>query len=209
MDPRPSPILALAPKAMMFRRESSPNMPILLCLRPNLPATRSQGALTDAARPLLGLSVLVVLLNERPEIVDLFLVLDTGERHLGAGNLRLRVLDVVLELSLVPGDAGILVGVRIGIIRRGTGLAAVQSVELWAHLAPGACADRVAGHAFVERRLAGRDILRQRRGCGGRRCDNNQCAQRQFFQGVLFVVSGVSSAAVCCTGRWPVGDLLF
>jgi hypothetical protein len=101
------------------------------------------------------------------EIVDLFLVLDAGERHPGAGNLRLRILDVILELSLVPGDAGIPVGVRIGIIRRGTGLAAVQSVELRTDLVPGAFADRVADQAFVERRLAGRDVLRQRRGCGG------------------------------------------
>jgi hypothetical protein len=88
-----------------------------------------RGLFSDRLSPtgaaLLGLSVLVVLRNERPKIVDLFLVLDAGERHLGAGNLRLRVLDVVLELSLVPGDAGILVGVRIGLIRRCTGLAAV------------------------------------------------------------------------------------
>src|ERR1700716_3681516 len=123
---------------------------------------------TGAALP--GLSVLVVLRNEGPEIVDLFLVLDAGERHLGAGNLRLRVLDVVLELSLVPGDAGILVGVRIGIMRRGTGLAAVEPVELRADLVLGACADRVAGHAFVERCLAGGGVLRQRCGRGGRRC---------------------------------------
>jgi hypothetical protein len=72
---------------------------------------------------LLRLSVLVVLADERPEIVDLFLVLDAGECHSGAGNLRLGILDVILELRFVPGDAGILVGVRIGITRRGTGLA--------------------------------------------------------------------------------------
>jgi hypothetical protein len=42
-------------------------------------------------------------------------------------------------------------------IRRGAGLAAVKSVEFGADL--GAFADRVAGQAFIERRLAGRDVL--------------------------------------------------
>src|SRR6185437_11712793 len=52
-------------------------------------------------------------------------------------------------------------------------------------LVPGifAFADRVASHAFIERALAGRDILGQRGGYGGRRCDNNQRAQREFFHG--------------------------
>ncbi len=72
--------------------------------------------LVKSARPSgqsLDLSVLVVLREKRPQVVDFFLVLDPGEYHLGAGNLRLGILDVVLELGLVPGDAGILVGVRI------------------------------------------------------------------------------------------------
>src|SRR5713101_1590689 len=77
---------------------------------------------------LLRLAVLVVLRDEGPEVVGLFLGLDAGECHLGAGDLGLRVLDVVEELILVPGDAGILVGVGIGIIRRGAGLAAVEPV---------------------------------------------------------------------------------
>jgi len=102
------------------------------------------------------------LRDERPEIIDLLLVLDAGERHLGAGNLRLRVLDVFLELGLVPGDAGILVGIRIVVVRRGAGLAAVDAVELGTDLVLGAFADRVAGQAFVERGLAGGGVLRQR-----------------------------------------------
>src|SRR5260370_41906226 len=70
------------------------------------------------------LSVLVVLREKRPEVAGFLLVLDAGEHHLGAWNLRLGVLDVVLELGLVPGDAGILVGVRIGIALRRAGVAA-------------------------------------------------------------------------------------
>src|SRR5258708_39285727 len=97
---------------------------------------------------LLDLSVLVVLREERPEIVDFFLVLDAGECHFGAGNLRLRILDVFLELGLVPGDVGILVGVRVGITLSRAGLAAVEPVHLRANLVLGALADRMAGHAF-------------------------------------------------------------
>src|ERR1700676_2993512 len=92
----------------------------------------------------LCLAVLVELRNIGPEVVDLFLVLDAGKRHLGAGDLRLGVLDVFLELRLVPGDARILVGVGVGIIRRRAGLAAVEPVQLRADLVLGAFADRVA-----------------------------------------------------------------
>src|SRR5258706_16054856 len=115
---------------------------------------------------LLGLSVLVVLLKKRPEIAGFLLVLDSGEYHLGTGNLRPGVLDVVLELGLVPGDAGILVGIRVGITLRRAGVAALEPVEFRADLVPGAFPDRVAGNAFIERSLSGRDVLRER--CGGR-----------------------------------------
>src|SRR5258706_15083200 len=130
-----------------------------------------------AARALLDLSVLVVLREERPEIVDFFLVLDAGECHFGAGNLRLRILDVFLELGLVPGDAGILVGVRVGITLSRAGVAAVEPIEFRADLVLGAFADRVTGHALIERGLASRDVLRERCGGGERRGDGNQRAQ--------------------------------
>src|SRR3954447_7482599 len=104
---------------------------------------------------LLGLAVLAVLREERPEVVGLFLVLDAGEHHLGAGNLRLRLLDVFEELVLAPGNAGILVGIRIGIAFGGAGLAAVDAVQLRLDLVLGAFANRMAGQAFVERGLAG------------------------------------------------------
>src|SRR5712672_336656 len=120
------------------------------------------------------LSVLVVLREKRPEVAGLLLVLDAGEYHLGAGNLCLGVLDVVLELGLVPGDAGILVGIRVGITLSRAGVAAVEPIEFRADLVLGAFADRVAGRALIERGLAGRDVLRESHGCGERRCDGNQ-----------------------------------
>src|SRR5438445_11540862 len=111
---------------------------------------------------LLRLAVLVELRDVGPEVARLFLVLDAGEDNLGAGDLRLGILDVVEELILAPGDAGILVGVGIGIALDGAGLAAIEAVEHGADLVLGAIADRVAGHALVERGLAGIGVLRQR-----------------------------------------------
>src|SRR6266436_8832858 len=136
------------------------------------------------------LSVLVVLREKRPEVAGFLLVLDSGEYHLGTGNLRLRVLDVVLELGLVPGDAGILVGIRVGITLRRAGVAAVEPVELRTDLVPGAFADRVAGHAFIERGLADRDVLRQRCGCGCRRCEDDQRARCRVFHVCSSWISG-------------------
>src|ERR1700761_4115768 len=131
----------------------------------------------------LDLTVLVVLRHERPEIVDLLFVLDAGEGHLGARNLGFGILDVLLELGLVPGDAGVLVGVRVGVIRRGSGLAAVEPVELRADLVLGAFADGVAGKAFVEGRFAGGDVLRQRGRCRDGRGKDDQRAHGRFFHG--------------------------
>src|ERR1700761_8875211 len=94
----------------------------------------SRGKPRKGEDPLLGFSILTELRDVGPEIVDLFLVLDTGEGHLGAGNLRPRILDVFLELGLIPGDARILVGIGVIVIRHSTGLAAVEPVELWPDL---------------------------------------------------------------------------
>ena len=112
-------------------------------------------------RELLRLAVLVVLREERPEVAGFLLVLDPGEHHFGAGDLGLGILDVVLEGGFIPGDAGILVGLGIGIALRGAGFAAFQPVEFRADLVFGAFADCVAGQALVEGGFAGGDILRQ------------------------------------------------
>src|SRR5688500_4584736 len=55
----------------------------------------------------------VELLEVCDKVVDALLVLETGIDHLGAGDLGLWVLDVLLEDRLVPGDAGALVGRRV------------------------------------------------------------------------------------------------
>src|SRR5258708_9458471 len=95
------------------------------------------------------LSVLVVLREKRPEVAGFLLVLDAGEHHFGAWNLRLVVLDVVLELGLVPGDAGILVGIRVGIALRRAGVAGGEPGEFRARLFLVAFADRVASPGFI------------------------------------------------------------
>src|ERR1019366_3688264 len=48
----------------------------------------------------------------------------------------------------------------------------------------------MTGHAFVESRLAGGDVLRERGRCCCGRCDDDQRAQFQFFHVMLFVGFG-------------------
>ena len=74
--------------------------------------------------------------------------------HLGAGDLGVRILDVFLEVLLVPDDARILV--RVGIVEPayGAGLAAVEAVEHGADFVLRARADGMARQALLERIFA-------------------------------------------------------
>src|SRR5580698_1290586 len=118
-----------------------------------------------------------------PEIVDLLRVLDAGKDHFGAGHHAARILDVFLELRLVPDDAGVLVGVGIIEAVDAAGMAAVKAVQLGADLVLGAIADGVAGQALVERNFALGDVLRRGRCyglCGGAcRYDDQACGNKQ------------------------------
>src|SRR3974390_724080 len=89
----------------------------------------------------LGVTLGVQLLDVGPQVVDFLLVLDASEDHFGAGDLGPWILDVFLEVRLVPNDAGILVGAGIVEARNGAGLAAVEAVELRADLVLRAGAD--------------------------------------------------------------------
>ena len=71
-----------------------------------------------AVRDLLLLPLGIELREIGPQVARFSLVLDAGEDHLGAGNLAARILDVFEEHVLVPGDAGILVGLGIAVTRR-------------------------------------------------------------------------------------------
>src|SRR5579863_8633447 len=55
------------------------------------------------------------LLEIGDDVVDVGLRGEPGERHLGAGDLAARVLEIFLQRRLIPGEAGILVGVAVGI----------------------------------------------------------------------------------------------
>src|SRR5689334_11539774 len=90
-----------------------------------------------------------------PQVVDLLVVLDAGEEHLGALNHPARILDIFLELGLAPGDARILVGVAVIVAGGRPRLAAVEAVELRTNAVLGALADLVAGHALLENGFAG------------------------------------------------------
>src|SRR4029079_7953613 len=77
---------------------------------------------------LLDFALSIKLLDVGPQVLGLLLVLDAGKDHFGVRDLYPGILDVILEALLVPGDAGILVGVGIAEIRDAAGLAAVESV---------------------------------------------------------------------------------
>src|SRR5580704_8344958 len=152
--------------------------PLLVAFAPN----QSAGPAPLGRLLFLDAAVGIELADIGPQVVDLLLVLDAGEDHLGAGHLGPRVLDVVLELRLVPDDAGILVGVGIGEIGDAAGMPAVQPVQLGADLVQRVVADRMAGQAFVERNLALGDVLRRRRigRCSKKRGRYNQRPHYQF-----------------------------
>src|SRR5262245_35693234 len=117
-------------------------------------------------RSSLLLAVGAELLEIGPQVVGLGLAPQPDEHHLGAGDLGLRVLDVVLEGRLVPGEAGALVGARIAVAVDGARLAPVERIERRADLVLGPFADRVAGDALLEHDLAGGGIAGER-GAGG------------------------------------------
>src|SRR5262245_25147761 len=108
---------------------------------------------------LLLLSIGTVLFEIGPEVGGFLFVLDAGKDHLGVRNLGAWVFDVFLESLLVPGDAGIFVGVGIIEIWRCARMTAVNTIEYWPHLVLGAFADGMAGEALLEGLFAGRHVL--------------------------------------------------
>src|SRR5690348_14765331 len=99
---------------------------VLWC-RPPCRLECRQGITRDESALLrLDVAVLVELRDIGPEVVKLALLLDSGENHFDARNLGLGILDIFLELLLVPGNTGILHGVRIGIACFGAGLASCR-----------------------------------------------------------------------------------
>ena len=63
----------------------------------------------SSRRALLFTAISSELFEIAPHIRKFFVTLDAGKNHLGAWNLRARILDIFLERFLVPGDAGVLV----------------------------------------------------------------------------------------------------
>ena len=58
---------------------------------------------------------LVVGVEISDQILDLLLVLDPGERDLGARHLCFRILDVFRKRYFISGDSRILVAVRVAV----------------------------------------------------------------------------------------------
>src|SRR5690606_40726951 len=63
--------------------------------------------LSLSGRDSLFLAIRAELLEIVPECVDLFLLLDPYEHHGCAGDLRSRILYVLLESVFIPGNAGV------------------------------------------------------------------------------------------------------
>ena len=82
--------------------------------------------------------------NVRDEVVPVLILLETAERHLGAGDELLGVLQVIEEGVLGPGDALLLVGVGVGEAVDGARLAAEEAVERRADLVAAALLEGVA-----------------------------------------------------------------
>lgn len=82
--------------------------------------------------------------NVRDEVVPVLVLLETAERHLGAGDELFGVLEVVEEGVLGPGDALLLVGVGVGEAVDGARLAAEEAVERGADLVAAALLEGVA-----------------------------------------------------------------
>lgn len=82
--------------------------------------------------------------NLRDEVVPLLALLETTEGHLGSGDELLGVLEVLEQRVLVPGDAGLFVGVGVGVALGGTSLTTEEAVQVGADLVGTASLDGVA-----------------------------------------------------------------
>lgn len=80
-------------------------------------------------------------------------LLQTGEDHLGAGDVLLRVFQVLEEGVLAPGDSLGLVGIGVGESSGLTGLAAEDSVQVGSDLVLTASFHGVALRASLDEQL--------------------------------------------------------
>src|SRR6185437_4420076 len=64
------------------------------------------------------------LLDIGDDVIDIVILGQAREDHLGAGNLGAGIFQIFLQGRFIPGDARILVGVAVGIVGIASGLAA-------------------------------------------------------------------------------------
>jgi hypothetical protein len=84
-----------------------------------------------AAAALLGFTIRTKLADKGPKIVYFRFVLDPGKDHLGARDFGAWIFDIFLESRFVPRDSGILVGIAVVVVGRGTRLAASSGPTLF------------------------------------------------------------------------------
>nr|CAJ01647.1 hypothetical protein orf111 [Methylocapsa acidiphila] len=115
------------------------------------------------------------------EIVPIRFLRQAGEDHLGAGDHGLGIGEIFVQLRLVPGDAGILVGVGIAIALDRAGLAPDQAIQLRTDEILGAFADLMADLALlVVNRFAGGGVGGH--GSGGGRGPSDRGDHADIFQ---------------------------
>lgn len=87
------------------------------------------------------------------EITALVGLLQASEDHLGAGDVLLRVFQVLEECVLIPGNSLSLVGICVGESSGLASFATEKSVQVWTDLVLAASFDSVALRASLDKQL--------------------------------------------------------
>src|SRR5215471_19962187 len=120
------------------------------------------------------LSVRTELLEICDQVFDIGIVRQPGKHHLGARDLRPRVLQIFLQGCLVPRQPRVLVGRGVIIAFDRPSRTADDAVEDRTDAVLGSLADLVADLALHENLLAGGSILRKGRSAEGEEGEERQ-----------------------------------
>src|SRR3954468_1817157 len=96
---------------------------------PGVKVSACRRAMARMRRRLLLLAVSPEPLEVGPQVLDLLGIAHARKGNAGAGDFLHRSADVLLEHCLVPGDTGVLHGVRKVVALERAGLAAIDPIE--------------------------------------------------------------------------------
>src|SRR3954465_4648603 len=138
------------------------------------------------------LAVRAILIQICDQVLHLLLVLDTRKYHLGALHDTLRVLQILYQRRLVPGETRVLVCRRVVVVLDRASFSPYDPVKLGADPVLCGGADLVASAADRELLLSCRGILRHRRRGYG---DNEEGSEKSGTKHDIL--------PLCC---WPLPD---